>query len=348
MRKRAGLCALALLLIAALALLLRGPLLSASGAVETTSFGQTSALIEHKITWKGMVIFRRVEQTRMSRLITRYLGSQGKTTTWGLISSSVPDSVADASFGPIAECADRLARFIESSMADDAKRQCLSTFQFCDDDEDRSILIPQYTDEVIATLSKLGRIAQASDLPSDSRVKRQSVGCNTGLLLYEKTWLGRTYYQETIQTDFSKVMERHLGPQPAETDWVEMWAESQGASSDSLGTVIAVGQSGFAELLHGKMTEEARLKCLREYLLSAKAGLAGGYIHGVGEAVCGISRPLQARDIPTFARLREQWAKEPNQPSLAEILKTSDRRSPRQIGGTAACCRRHRSSFGSC
>ena len=170
--------AIVLLIAAVLAVLFRGPLLrfaaGSLGTVETTSFGQNTALIEHKRSCKGIVVERRIEQTRMSRLIARYLGPQGEETKWGLIKGSGPGFIADANFGPVADSADKLADVIESSMSDAAKRQCLSQFQQCLRDDDY-MLSCDYVEQVIKAVGKLGRTAEAGDLPTleDVRMRRQ-------------------------------------------------------------------------------------------------------------------------------------------------------------------------------
>ena len=142
------------------------------------------------------------------------------------------------------------------------------------------------------------------------------------MLLYEKKWLGCTYKQETIETDMSKLIEQYLGPQPAETDWKEMWAEGDsvdgGYSDDSAGTGLAYAQSEFAKLLQSGMTEEARRKCMREFQLSTKpvegGSLEGRYLLSVYLAVSDLGRQVEASDIPTFAQVRAQWAREQKQP----------------------------------
>jgi hypothetical protein len=168
---------LVLLITAALAVLFRGPLLRGAaqrfGAVETTSFGQNTALIEHKKTFHGLVVERSVEQTRMSRLIERYLGPQGDETRWGLIGGDGPGFVADRAFGPVASCADALAAVVESSMTDDAGRQCLSEFRQCMRDNDNYLLSCDYVEQVIKAVGKLERPAEASDLPKLQEMKER-------------------------------------------------------------------------------------------------------------------------------------------------------------------------------
>ena len=125
------------------------------------------------------------------------------------------------------------------------------------------------------------------------------------------------------------LIEQYLGPQPPETEWLQVWVYNRSLSgglyADCTGWTVLNAQDLLAEVLNASMTDEAKRKCLREFQHSASETpvymYQPRYISSVAHAISGLGRQAEASDVPTFAAVLTQWANEPNRPSNPGLAK---------------------------
>jgi hypothetical protein len=153
------------------------------------------------------------------------------------------------------------------------------------------------------------------------------VGMHTGLYKYELTWLGIPLERKVTQTPLSRALTEYLGPQPAETDWIMASENFSGIFhfyGQGVGASYGFRYDGFVGVLND-MSDEAKRKCLREFLLSTRHRVGDFmpiiYIRYMEDELSKKRRLLDASDIPTFDEVHARWSEMNPRPSETRLPK---------------------------